>query len=188
MISRRKIIGLIAASAFVAPSAHAVAEDHPSIAFMDNVGKELLHAHRQGTVSAFLRVIQRYADIPGISQMSLGSYQLPAGQTDRYRRGVATFISRYFAEQGRNFPVAKYEVGEATVDSEKNVLVDTKVYMMAGQVYTVSWKLSWMGGTYKVTDAKFLGFSMTSQERSLFTSYIAKHDGDVGALVVALNR
>ena len=185
MITRRIFIGLLPA-AFVVPAR--AAEDHPSVAFMSRVGDELLHAHRQGTVSAFMRVVQRYADLENISAESIGSYAVPSGQTARYRRGVATFISRYMADQSRNFPVAKFEIGEATVDRDKNVLVDSKVFMMAGQTYNVTWKLNWDGGTYKVADARFMGFSMTGQEKSLFASYIAKHDGDVNALIVALNR
>ena len=164
------------------------AEDHPSVVFMNKVASELLHAHREGTVSAFMRVIQRYADIPAIADYSLGDYKMDDAMLARYHHGVAQFISRYFVDQSKSYPIAKYEIGEATVAPNKDVIIDSRVYLMAGQVYTVSWHLGWSNGTYKVTDAKFLGFSMTYQERSLFTSYIAKHNGDVGQLVAALNR
>jgi phospholipid transport system substrate-binding protein len=188
MISRRTMLRFVLASAAMPLAGAAKASDHPSVAFMGDVAKELLHAHRQGTVSAFMRVIQRYADIPGIADISLGDYELPTGQTAVYHHGVARFISRYFADQGHSYPVAKYEIGEATVDADKNVYVETKVFMMAGQTYTVTWKLSWIAGTYKVIDAKFLGFSMTNQEKSIFTAYIAKNNGNVKALLVALAR
>jgi phospholipid transport system substrate-binding protein len=184
MISRRTFFALSAA-ALATP---AMAADHPSIVFMNQVGRDLLHAHRQGTISAFLRVIQRYADVQSISDYSLGDYKVTSGQKPHYQRGVATFMARYFAEQSRNYPVAKYEVGEATVADNKDILVDSKVYMMAGQTYSVTWRLTWVNGQYRVVDAKFLGFSMTYQQRSLFTSYIGKHNGDVGQLIVALNR
>ncbi len=183
MISRRLFLGLLPA-AFATP---ATAEDHPSVTFMNRVGEDLLHAHRQGTVSAFMRVIQRHADIGAIADSSIGDYEIPDGEQSRYRRGVANFISRYMAEQSRAFPIAKFEIGEATVDKDKNVLINSKVYLMAGQVYSVSWKLNWSGGGYKVEDARFLGFSMTNQERSLFTSFISKHNGDVKLLIDRLN-
>ena len=183
MISRRFFIGLLPA-VFASP---ALAEEHPSVTFMSRMGDEMLHAHRQGTASAFMRVIQRYADVPAIAEISIGDYEIPSGEDTRYHRGVANFIARYMADQSRSYPVAKFEIGEATVDKDKNVLVDSKVYMMGGQVYSVSWKLNWSGGTYKVEDARFLGFSMTSQERSLFTAFIAKHNGDVKLLIDRLN-
>ncbi|MBG1231975.1 ABC transporter substrate-binding protein [Aestuariivirga litoralis] len=184
MISRRFFLALMPA-VFAVP---AMAADHPSVVFMNRMGDELLHAHRQGTTSAFMRVIQRYADINSIADESIGTYKVGDGDMARYKRGVATFISRYFADQSRSYQVAKFEVGEATVDKDKNVLVDSKVFLMSGQTYSVTWKLNWVGGSYKVADARFLGFSMTSMERNLFSSFLAKHDGDVKALIVALNR
>jgi phospholipid transport system substrate-binding protein len=183
MVSRRALT-FMSLAALVAPAR----AEHPSIAFMNQMGKDLLHAHRLGTVPAFLRVIQRYADVQGISEYSLGDYKVKAPQKTTYVRGVANFMARYFAEQSRTYPVAKYEVGEATIDTNKDVLVATKIYMMAGQNYSVNWRLTWVNGQYKVADAKFLGFSMTYQQRSLFTSFIGKHNGDVGQLIIALNR
>ena len=184
MITRRTLIACLAA-AIASP---AIAGDHPSVTFMNQVGKELLHAHRLGTVSAFQRVIQHYADVNGISEYSLGDYKVGSAEHGRYLRGVVTFMSRYFVEQSQAYPIAKFEIGEATVAANKDVIIDSKVYLMSGQTYSVSWRLSWVGGTYKVVDAKFLGFSMTSQQRSLFTSYIGKHGGDVSQLILALNR
>lgn len=184
MITRRALLTLFAA-AIATP---ALSADHPSVVFMNQMGKELLHAHRQGTTSAFLRVIQRYADVSGIAEYSLGDYKVSANEKSQYKKGVSTFMARYFAEQSRSYPVAKYEIGEATVADNKDVFVSSKVFLMSGQTYSVSWRLSWIGGQYKIVDAKFLGFSMTYQQRSLFTSYIGKHNGDVGKLIIALNR
>jgi phospholipid transport system substrate-binding protein len=184
MISRRSFVGLFA-TALATP---AFAAPHPSVIFMNQMGKDLLHAHRLGTVSAFLRVIQRYADIQGISEYSLGDYKVSGGEKAHYQRGVLTFMSRYFVEQSRSYPVAKYEIGEAKVAENKDVIVASRVFLMSGQTYSVSWQLSWINGQYRVVDAKFLGFSMTYQQRSLFTSFVAKHEGDVGKLIIALNH
>ncbi len=184
MITRRTLFSL----SLVALASPAQAADHPSVEFMNRVGKDLLHAHRIGTVSSFQRVIQRYADVGGIAEYSLGQYSVSGGQKSDYQRGVAKFMSRYFAEQSRDYPVAKYEIGEATVADNKDISVTTKVFMMAGQTYSVTWQLSWIGGQYKVVDARFLGFSMVNQQRSLFTSYVSKHNGNVGDLIKALNR
>jgi phospholipid transport system substrate-binding protein len=186
MFNRRTILtgllGLAASPAFAGA-------DHPSLAFMKQVGKDLLAAHRQGTTSSFLRVVQRYADVPEISQHSLGKYssKLQSSQRSRYQRGVATYIARVFALQSRDFTVAKYEVGEATVDDNKDVVVESKVYLITGQTYTVSWRLVWKGGKYKVRDAKVLGFWLTNFQRSDFTSYLDKRNGDINKLIVALN-
>jgi ABC-type transporter MlaC component len=173
----------------LAPGASA-AKNHPSLKYMEQVGKDLLNAHRQGTTASFLRAIQRHADVPEIALYSLGSYKdkLADSQRNRYYRGVATFMARYFADQSREYPVAKYVIGEATVDSNKDVLVATQVFLLSGQVYNVTWRLAWRGKGYKVTDAKVLGFSLTYLQRGIFQSYLSKRNGDVAQLIAALNR
>jgi ABC-type transporter MlaC component len=189
IFTRRLFLGFLPlALATPALAVAAPAEEHPSISFMNQLGEDLLHAHRLGTKSALLRVVLRYADIGSIANQSISGHDVPDGEEEDYQRGVARFIARYIAEQSRTYPVAKFEVGEATIDKDKNVLVDSKVFMMAGQVYSVSWKLNWVGGSYKVADARFLGFSMVNQERSIFSDYISKNAGDVKSLIVALLR
>lgn len=186
MITRRALLGFIAVTS-ISP---ALAAEHPSITFMKRFGKDMLAAHRLGTVAKFADVIDAYSDVAGISNYSLGQYKpnLRTDQRDRYYRGVVTFMSRYFAEQSREFRVAKYEIGDATVDDNKDVNVGSKVYLLSGQTYNVRWKLKWTGGTYKVADVKVLGFSLTYLQRGLFTSYISKRKGDVSQLVAALTR
>ena len=186
MITRRTFLGFIA----VASISPAVAADHPSVGFMRQFGKDMLAAHRIGTVGKFAGVIEAYADVAGISNYSLGQYKpnLRANQRSRYYQGVVTFMSRYFAEQSREYRVAKYEIGEASVDQNKDVIVASKVYLLSGQTYNVRWKLKWTGGKYKVADVKVLGFSLTYLQRGLFTSYISKRKGDVSQLVAALTR
>jgi ABC-type transporter MlaC component len=167
----------------------ALAADHPSMTYMRKVAKDLLHAHRQGTVSSFLSVISRHADVSGIALYSLGQYKskLTGGQRARYYRGVATFMARYFADQSRVYPIAKYELGAAQAEGDE-VVIPSKVFLMSGRTYTVSWRLAWKGKGYKVVDAKMLGFSLVTLQRGLFSSYISKRNGDVNALVAALDR
>ena len=188
MLTRRSLLALLA-TGLAQPMASAVAAgDHPSVGYMKQVARDLLAAHRQGTVPAFLRVVQRHADVSSIADSALGKYngKLQAGQRLRYQKGVATYMARYFAIQSRDYTVAKYEVGEATVDSNKDVLVDSKVFLLTGQTYSVSWRLVWRDGRYKVRDAKVLGFWLTNFQRSDFVSYLDKRNGDIDKLIKAL--
>lgn len=186
MITRRTLLtGLLGTIA----SPAIAGKEHPSVTYMRQVGKELLAAHRQGTVPSFLRVVQRYADVPEISAAALGKYaaKLQSAQRGRYQRGVATYMARYFALQSHDYTVAKYEVGEATVDANKDVIVESKIALLTGQTYSVSWRLVWKGGNYKVRDARVLGFWLTNFQRSDFTGYLDKRNGDINKLIVALN-
>ena len=190
-LSRRAVLaGLGLAFGVPALAVPALAAEHPSVAAMRKVAKDMLNAHRQGTVASFRRAIQRHADVAAIADYSLGQYRakLPAGQKERYYSGVATFMARYFADQSREFPIAKYEIGEASAADGKDVEVDTKVFLLSGQNYTVVWKLGWRRGKYKVVDVKVLGFSLVYMQRGIFTSFLSKRNGKVTELVAALNR
>ena len=185
-LTRRAAIAALA-SAFAAP-AFAAGED-AAVAYMKKVAKDMLAAHRQGTVASFKRAIQRHADVAGIADYSLGQYKakLQPSQKQAYYSGTATFMARYFADQSRDYVVSKYVVGEAEVDG-KDISVDTKVYLMNGQSYTVVWRLGKKGSGFKVEDAKVLGFSLIYLQRGIFTSFLSNRSGDVAQLVTALNR
>ncbi len=187
---RRALLGIVAvlATPVLARRAEAAAEEQ-ALAYMSKVAKDMLNAHRQGTVASFKRAIQRHADVRTIAEYSLGQYRprLPASQREAYYTGTATFMARYFADQSREYVVAKYEIGQANADG-KDVSVQTKVYLMSGQSYTVVWKLTPRMGGFKVADAKVLGFSLIYLQRGIFTSFLSKRNGDVTELVAALNR
>jgi phospholipid transport system substrate-binding protein len=191
ILSRRDMLGMIAAVIpAVAIAGHgSAAAVHPALVYMKQAAKDLLNAHRIGTVASFLRVIQRHSDVPQIALYSLGQYQprLPEGLRERYYRGVAIFMSRYFADQSRQFPVAKYELGDVTTDG-KDVLIDSRVHLLSGSTYKVVWRLTRKGKGYKIADAKVLGFSLVFLQRGIFTSYLSKRNGDIMQLVAALDR
>ncbi len=185
-ITRRAAVSTLLA-ALVSPAL--AAGEEQAVAYMRKVAKDMLNAHRQGTVASFKRAIQRHADVAAIADYSLGQYRskLTAAQKQAYYGGTATFMARYFADQSREFTVAKYEVGEADADG-KTINVQTKVFLMNGKSYTVVWKLSQRSGGYKVEDAKVMGFSLIYLQRGIFTSFLSKRNGDVAQLVSALNR
>ena len=186
VLTRRAALAGLAA-AFASP-ALAGPED-AAVAYMKKVAKDMLAAHRQGTVASFKRAIQRHADVASIGDYSLGQYRskLQSSQKQAYYSGTATFMARYFADQSRDYVVSKYEIGDAETDG-KDISVDTKVFLMNGQSYTVVWRLGKRGAGFKVEDAKVMGFSLTYLQRGIFTSFLSKRNGDVAQLVAALNR
>ena len=183
---RTALAGLFAA--FAAPAALAAGEEQ-ALAYMRKVAKDMLSAHRTGTVASFRRAILRHADVNAIADYSLGQYRskLSSAQREAYYGGTVTFMARYFADQSREYVVSKYEIGDADADG-KDVSVTSKVYLMTGQSYTVVWKLTRRKGGFKVADAKVMGFSLIYLQRGIFTSFLSKRNGDVGQLVAALNR
>ena len=193
-MSRRGALQLLTLAPFAglmtSAASDAMGAEHPSIVYVRKVTADLFAAHKLGTVSAFLPPIQRHADIAAIANYSLGQYEprLSANQRQRYYRGVANFMARYFADQTRHYRIAKWDIGEGSEDRNGDRLINSRVTLMTGQSYSVVWRLARRGKGYKVIDVKVAGFSLTYFQRGLFVSFIRERKGDVNQLVAVLNR
>ena len=163
---------------------------HPAVRQMEKVADELIKAQRTGTISSFSAIIRRHADVPEIANFSLGRYRskLPKSKRSAYYRGVQRFMARYFATNSRQYRVAKATINPTVTPNGKHVYVDTKVKLQSGATYNLRWRLAKRRGRYKIVDVKILVFSMVTQQRALFYNFLSKKNGDVNALVLALNR
>jgi len=183
------------ATTLLAPT---VAADQAAIKFTKKVANDLLAANRSGTITSFARVLRRHADIPGISVYSLGKYQrfLRSSQNKRYYNGVTAFMARYFADQTREYRVAKADVLDAKKAKGSDIAVNTLVTLRTGNKYTVQFLLRPKGKSFKIADVKvsvpIVGFvSLTYQQRGIFQKFLVKKGGDqraVNQLVETLNR
>ncbi len=97
-------------------------------------------------------------------------------------------MARYFVDQSKQYRIKRAEIGSNVTESEGDYIVNTKVFLKNGNTYNVAWRLAKRRGSFRITDAKVLGFSMTYMQRNLFYSFLAKRNGNVKALVAALNR
>jgi len=189
------LVAFMMATTLVAPT---VAADQAAIKFTRTVANDLLAANRSGTITSFARVLRRHADIPGISIYSLGKYQrfLRSSQNKRYYNGVTAFMARYFADQTREYRVAKADVLDAKKAEGSDIAVNTLVTLRTGNKYTVQFLLRPAGNSFKIADVKvsvpIVGFvSLTYQQRGIFQKFLVKKGGDqsaVNQLVETLNR
>ncbi|MEO9876034.1 MAG: ABC transporter substrate-binding protein [Anderseniella sp.] len=183
------------ATTLIAPAAQA---DQAAIKFTKKVANDLLAANRSGTITSFARVLRRHADIPGISIYSLGKYQrfLRSSQNKRYYNGVTAFMARYFADQTREYRVAKADVLDAKKAKGSDIAVNTLVTLRTGNKYTVQFLVRRAGKSFKIADVKvsvpIVGFvSLTYQQRGIFQKFLVKKGGNqraVNQLVETLNR
>ena len=189
------LVAFMMATTLIAPIA---AADQAAIKFTKKVANDLLAANRSGTITSFARVLRRHADIPGISIYSLGKYQrfLRSSQNKRYYNGVTAFMARYFADQTREYRVAKADVLDAKKAKGSDIAVNTLVTLRTGNKYTVQFLLRPKGNSFKIADVKvsvpIVGFvSLTYQQRGIFQKFLVKKGGDqraVNQLVETLNR
>ena len=161
----------------------------PATAYMKNrIAKDLFGAARAKTPESFLRTINRHADLNAISTYSLGNYsdRLTSRTSARLRRGVAGFMSRYFAQQARKYPVVRADITGERPYNDNDVVVKTRIHLKSGSSYAVDWLLAPHGKRYKIRDVRVYGFWLSPFQRKLFVRYIADNNGDVTALLAAL--
>ncbi|GEM_PF-6781678 len=163
---------------------------HPAVQYMQATATDLLRAQRKGTHKAFADVLRRRADVHSIAMFSIGRYrtQLDRKQRPLYVRGVHQFMARYFADQSQRYRVTKAVIEKTPRQDGDAWLVRSKVWLANGSTYTPVWKLRKTRVGWRVVDVKVMGFSLSYLQRSLFYKYLQRKQGDVGALVMALNR
>ncbi len=201
-MNRRRALGLMATAVGLtmaagtgslpawAGSARAATRAHPAVRYMQRVAAELLRAYRNGTISSFDKVLARHADVPSIAMYSLGRYssRLPKSKRHLYYRGVRAFMARYFAEQSRKYEIVKGWIEDTPIKDGDDWLVRSKVKLASGSTYNVVWRVAKRRGRWKVLDVKVMGFSLAYLQRGIFHRYLERKNGDVNALVAALNR
>ena len=167
------------------------AADDDAVTFMRRAAADLINAQKQGSQAAFERVVAQYGHVPAIGMAALGNYRQGLQHSDRsaYYRGLARFIGRYAAQESPKYPVARVTFAPVSVKDGRSVMVDSQVIMTDGSAYDVRWMLIPNRKTFKVRDAQVLNSIWASPFlTTLFESYIAENGGQVGSLVVALNR
>ncbi len=167
----------------------AQAED-AAVKFMRKAAASLLSAQKKGTQAAFESSVQKYGHVPAIGLYALGNYRRGLDHGDRrsYYRGLVRFIGRYAAAEAPKYPVADVKFAANAIRDGRSVMVDSQIILTDGTTYDVRWMLFENRNTYKVRDAQVLGFWVSPFLQRLFENYISENGGQVGSLVMALNR
>lgn len=182
------IAGVMMATTYQAPALAGPKSD-AAVNFMNRVSKEMLHAVKKDSARTMRSVITRYADVPVIGAFSLGSYlrKLPKGHRRTYHQGMTRFMARYLISQSRTYKIASARIISPSFREENAVMVDSQVVLKDGTAYDVRWRLVKRGKTFKIRDAQVMGFWLMPFQRNLFRTYIQERNGNVSALVTALN-
>jgi phospholipid transport system substrate-binding protein len=178
---------LVLAATIQPPSA---AAQEPAVEFMKRVSKDLIAAANSGSAQGFADAINKYGHFRAIGDYALGTYKprLLAADRETYYSGLVRFIARYAAGEAPKYPVSHAEILSPPTHTTKGVFVDSRVHLKDGTSYDVQWRLIPQGGSFRVFDAQVLTFWMTPFLKDLFERYVGDNNGNVQALVVALNR
>jgi phospholipid transport system substrate-binding protein len=186
------LFAAVAVASIAAPAANARA-DEPAVEFMKRVSKDLIAAARSGSPEAFADAINRYGHVRAIGDYALGTFKprLTAADREPYYSGMVRWMSRYAAGEAVKIQVSHAEIFGPPAHTSKGVFVDSRVHLKDGTSYDVQWRLIPQGGSFRVFDAQLMGvvsFWVAPLLKDLFEKYVGENNGNVQALVVALNR
>ncbi|MBS1036313.1 MULTISPECIES: phospholipid-binding protein MlaC [Gluconobacter] len=187
--SRRALLGAFAAAlTFGAGVAHA----NPAIDFVNSFGGQLVSIVNSGKPLGekkreVLPLLQSNVDIQGIARYCLGRYWRTAtpAQQQKYLQLFDQVLVNTITDQIGNYQGVSFRVTgtSSTPDGERvNALIDRP-----GQP-EVNMQLIIGGNPPKVVDMYGEGASLRMNQRGDYSSYLARHGGDVGALNSALER
>ncbi|MBS1096543.1 ABC transporter substrate-binding protein [Gluconobacter sphaericus] len=188
IFSRRAALGAVVSLAVATGAAHAsTATDFVNsfgsrLAAVVNSGKSLDEKKKE-----VLPLLKDNVDITGIGRYCLGKYWRTAtpAQRDKYISLFDQVLVNTITDQIGNYKGVSFRVTTTTTtpDGERvNALIDRP-----GQP-EVNMQLIIGGNPPKVVDMYGEGASLRMNQRSDYSSYLARHNGDVDALNAALER
>lgn len=187
-------VAAVASMAMGWPAPAAGTDPAAAAAFVQRAGNELAAliaatpnpADRRARLVPFL---DRTVDIEGIARFCAGRYWRTA-TPEQQRDYVALFRETLAAGVGDR--LGAYQGGETRVITGRpearpdGVLVPTTIQRADGAPVRVAWVVEDATGTPRIADVIAEGISLRLTQRSDQTSFLARHNGDLAALITAL--
>lgn len=131
-------------------------------------------------------------DIKRISLFVLGPYRrnLDKEISDKYFNTIKGFISEVYAKRLISFPTGKIQIIKNEDRGKKGTIIYSSIqFENRPNPVSIDWwiiknKLS----NYKVFDIRISGIWMAQEQRSTFTSFLSKNNGDIKILIKKLEQ
>ncbi|TAH32599.1 MAG: ABC transporter substrate-binding protein [Alphaproteobacteria bacterium] len=138
----------------------------------------------------FRVLLNQNFDVPGIGRFALGRYWKSAS-TDQQQEYLRLFESMLTQTYSARF--AKYSGQTVKVNGSKqevdSILVQSQMINPDGsKPVLIDWRLKQAGNGFKIMDLIVEGVSMSTTQRSEFSSVIERGGGDIDALIKILRK
>lgn len=194
----RRILIACAALAALTPGLARAQQDQLSVAadFIRRSGNELAAVAAQAKNSANGRAqlsqfVDRVADVNAVGRFCLGRYWRMA--TPAQQQQFLEVFHQVLANSVAN-RLGDYQGGTASViiarpvQAADGIDVATTVERPGNPPVHVTWVVSMESGGPKIIDVIAEGMSMRLTQRSDYASFLTRNNGNVGALILALQR
>ena len=127
-----------------------------------------------------------------ISLFVLGPYRrnLTTNQTEEYINLLKRFVSEIYSIRLASFPNGVFTIVNATDNGRSGIIVKTLIQFEGNKNPTkIDWRIiKNQNNEFKVFDIRVIGVWMAQEQRSTFTSFLSKNNGDVNKLMFKLKE
>ena len=126
-------------------------------------------------------------DIKRISLFILGPYRknLKSTESSKYFNAIKNFISKVYAKRLSSYPSGNVIVTKVEEKGRRGIIVSSLVNFndRPNPISIDWWILESSVSDYKVFDIRISGIWMAQEQRSTFTSFLSKNNGEITNLI-----
>ena len=126
-------------------------------------------------------------DIKRISLFILGPYRknLKSTESSKYFNAIKNFISKVYAKRLSSYPSGSIKVTKVEEKGRRGIIVSSLVNFndRPNPISIDWWILESSVSDYKVFDIRISGIWMAQEQRSTFTSFLSKNNGEIANLI-----
>ena len=127
-----------------------------------------------------------------ISLFVLGPYRrnLDSVQKTEYINLIKRFISEIYSIRLASFPSGDFSILSSTDNGRSGIIVKTSIQFLNDPNPTkIDWRLiKKQDGNFKIFDIRVVGIWMAQEQRSTFTSFLSKNNGNIDKLMDRLKK
>ena len=127
-----------------------------------------------------------------ISLFVLGPYRrnLDSVQKTEYINLIKRFVSEIYSIRLASFPSGDISILSSTDNGRSGVIVKTSIRFLNDPNPTkIDWRLiKKQDGNFKIFDIRVVGIWMAQEQRSTFTSFLSKNNGNIDKLMDRLKK
>ena len=127
-----------------------------------------------------------------ISLFVLGPYRrnLTSDQREEYIKLIKRFVSEIYSIRLASFPSGDFSVLGSNDTGRSGIIVKTLIQFLDDPNPTkIDWRIiKNKNGDYKIFDIRVIGVWMAQEQRSTFTSFLSKNNGNIDKLMDRLRK
>ena len=127
-----------------------------------------------------------------ISLFVLGPYRrnLDSVQKTEYIILIKRFVSEIYSIRLASFPSGDFSILSSTDNGRSGIIVKTSIQFLNDPNPTkIDWRLiKKQDGNFKIFDIRVVGIWMAQEQRSTFTSFLSKNNGNIDKLMDRLKK